>query len=332
MNEDRLENGISLDPSLSVEWAPAYELLVSFTSFLARRMHPLLELGSGWVRSVRLSLPADFERRGKQLDDLVDSKEKGKLDDLLWLLVHVCPGPRDASAFLDWLEQLGPGDAYELVAERLAGSSGGLPREFRAWRDALCSLLRIWHTGYFEHSAPAIQAGLRREALALQARLAELPPQLLIEQVTNGLWLEPSPELRQVVLVPQYHCRPFNEFGEQRDGLIVLYSCDVLPRAPGAPPTGLLRLTRGLADESRLRILRFLGASEPRTLTEVARFARLTQPTVHHHLAQLRAAGLVRVHVILSGPSRYSLSPHALGALASQLGTYLEPDRKRDGV
>jgi DNA-binding transcriptional ArsR family regulator len=85
-----------------------------------------------------------------------------------------------------------------------------------------------------------------------------------------------------------------------------------------------MRLTRGLGDESRLRILRFLATS-PRSLTEVARFADLSQPTVHHHLTQLRSAGLVRVHCSLSTPVRYTLRPHALERLVQQLGTYLEP-------
>jgi DNA-binding transcriptional ArsR family regulator len=305
---------------------------VSYGSYLGRRMHPLLELGNVWLRRVRASLPSDFNSRAKRLDDLVGAKGKGRFDDLLWLLVHVCPGERDAIGFLDWLDQLSPGGAYEAVVARLPESGGGLPRDFGAWRDLLVSLLRDWHASYFATIDPAILDGLCREADALKARLGSTPPRALIEQVTNGMWLEPTPAPCHVVLVPQYHCRPFNDFGELHDGLIVVYPCDVLPAPPSAPPTGLLRLTRGLADESRLRILRFVGESGPCTLTEVSRFAHLSQPTVHHHLAQLRAAGLVRVHVLLSGPTRYSLSPHALAALADQLGAYLEPDKKRGNV
>jgi DNA-binding transcriptional ArsR family regulator len=70
-------------------------------------------------------------------------------------------------------------------------------------------------------------------------------------------------------------------------------------------------------------MLRFL-ANGPCSLTELARFAGLSQPTVYHHLTQLRAAGLVRIHFVLSSPSRYTLRPHALEQLSQQLGTYLE--------
>jgi DNA-binding transcriptional ArsR family regulator len=109
------------------------------------------------------------------------------------------------------------------------------------------------------------------------------------------------------------------------DGVIILYPCDaaVVPTAE-MPPAPLLRLTRALSDESRLRMLRFLARTPSSSLTEVSRFAGLSQPTVHHHLTQLRAAGLVRIQFGPSGPNRYSLRPHALEQLAEQLGDYLE--------
>ncbi|HLZ32109.1 MAG TPA: winged helix-turn-helix domain-containing protein [Chloroflexota bacterium] len=317
------------DFDVSVEWAPAYELVVAYTSFVEHKLHALMELGNAWVRRLRLRLPADFNARRRQLDELVDARAgKSKYDDLLWILAHVAPGPRDTASFLDWLAHLSAGDAYEALAPTLPASGAGLPRDFRAWRDGLVGLLRDFDTSYFAEIDPAILDGLRRGAETLQARVDAVPARELVEEVTNGMWLEPTADLHHIVLVPQYHCRPFNDLGQLQHGLIVLFPHEALPPPPGSPPTGLLRLTRGLADESRLRILRFLGANGPRTLTEVARFARLSQPTVHHHLALLRAAGLVRVYVPFPGPSRYGLSPHALGALAEQLGTYLEPDKQ----
>jgi hypothetical protein len=57
-------------------------------------------------------------------------------------------------------------------------------------------------------------------------------------------------------------------------------------------------------------------------MSAIASHALAARPTVHHHLALLRAAGPVRVYVPFPGPSRYGLSPHTLGALAVQLGTY----------
>jgi ArsR family transcriptional regulator len=55
-----------------------------------------------------------------------------------------------------------------------------------------------------------------------------------------------------------------------------------------------VRLYRALGDDSRLRILRLLAERE-RYLTELANELGLSKPTVSHHMAQLRSAGLVTV-------------------------------------
>jgi DNA-binding transcriptional ArsR family regulator len=308
------------DPRLTVEWAPAYELLLSVTAFAARKLHPNLELGQGWVRELRQRLPSDFE---------APNFGKHDCDCLPLLLVHLNPALGDAASFIDWLSALSPGAMYDALCEHLPHDTS-MPRDFHPWRDRMLAGLRVWNERYFSTLDPAILDGLRSNAESLQARVGSVPPLELVEQATNGLWWEPEPELRHILLVPQYHQRPYNGETNLRDGVIVFYPADVLPAPLDSPPTGLLRLTRGLGDESRLRILRFL-AHGPCTLTDVARFAGLSQPTVHHHLTQLRVAGLVRIHCSLSGPSRYSLRPHAVDDLAHQLGSYLEPEKGEPG-
>jgi DNA-binding transcriptional ArsR family regulator len=114
--------------------------------------------------------------------------------------------------------------------------------------------------------------------------------------------------------------------------MIILYPADVSETPPELPPPGLLRLTHALSDDSRLRMLRLL-ADGTRTLSELARLVGLSQPTVHHHLVHLRAAGLVRVHTSVTGSRSYSLRPRALEQLRDQLGAYLgvsssEPERQ----
>ena len=60
------------------------------------------------------------------------------------------------------------------------------------------------------------------------------------------------------------------------------------------PPLSVVRLHRALGDETRLRILKLL-ASRDLYLTEIAQELDLSKPTIKHHLAQLRAAGLVTI-------------------------------------
>ena len=307
--------------ALVVEWASAYELMLSLSSFVTDKPHSNLELGPLWARSVQAQLPPEAT-------NILSRKAASRVFkndcDLLTLFVHACPGERSAAAFLDWFAQLTAGTAYEAVTAITPDSGPHLPRDFLTWRDFVLDMLGVWHAAYFRHLDPAILSNLKTEATHLKARIDTEPPLQLVEDVTNGIVVEPSPELQTIVLVPQFHQRPYNNHTTIQGGAILLYPCE--SAAPGdadLPPPRLMRLTRALSDDSRLRMLRFL-TNGPRSLTEVSRFAGLSQPTVHHHLTQLRAAGLVRVHFAVSGPSRYSLRPHALEQLSQQLSTYLE--------
>lgn len=88
-----------------------------------------------------------------------------------------------------------------------------------------------------------------------------------------------------------------------------------------------LRFFRALADESRLKIIGLLANGE-RGVDDLADALRLKAPTVSHHLAKLREAGLVRmraqgtVHLyrldmnILRQMSRDLLTPERIASLA----------------
>ena len=79
----------------------------------------------------------------------------------------------------------------------------------------------------------------------------------------------------------------------------------------------VLEFFKVLADESRLRLVGLLAAGE-RSVDELAALLNLRAPTVSHHLARLRALGLVsmradgNVHV-------YRLEPETLRGLSRQV-------------
>ena len=307
---------------VAVEWAPAYELLLSVQAFVHVKRHTLFELGPLWVRSIHEQLPAESAAQFARKSVVHQLKDAG---DVLLQLVHGCPERSDVAGFLSWFGELTAGAAYEVLAPIVREPGPHLPRDFNAWRNAILDLLGVWNGAYFRQLDPAILHGLDEQASLLRARIPKSEPGELIESATNGLMVEASADLHTVILVPQYHNRPYNTDVGIQDGLIILYPCDAAVVQPeDAPPARLMRLTHALSDESRLRMLRFLARAPSSSLTDVARFAGLSQPTVHHHLTQLRAAGLVRVHFGASGPNRYSLRPHALEQLAEQLGAYLE--------
>jgi predicted transcriptional regulator len=94
-----------------------------------------------------------------------------------------------------------------------------------------------------------------------------------------------------------------------------------LEPASASPPelAALLRYLKALADESRLRMVGILATSE-RSVEELAAILKLRAPTVSHHLALLREAGLVTMRP--EGNTHiYRLNAAGLGRMNKLLST-----------
>ena len=300
---------------VEVDWAPAYELLVSLEAFTGKSERKMLELGPAWAGEVRRRLGAETAR------DLTAFRRKESMH-LLFLLARLRPNEQSAEEFLHWLNALSAGALYELLSPWLRDDDMTRLRELTETLPRHVEMLSLWNELYVRDLDPAILDGLAAHAAAMRDRIGTAPPEELVEQATNGirLTLDPPPEV--VLLAPQYHYRPWNLFSWYRGVYVLQYPADVLPPVPGEPPPALLRLTRALADESRLRILRLL-VHEPLTFTELARRIGLSKSTVHHHMVALRASGLVRVHTVNDTTVTYSLRPSALDELGTRLGSFL---------
>jgi len=135
----------------------------------------------------------------------------------------------------------------------------------------------------------AVVTELERDAAA--RRSLAVGPEELIERATGGYRYEPEPECDTVVLVPHVALRPWLLLCQHERTRIICYP---LPREEGLEELAVL-LGQALGDDRRVRMLRRLAAG-PATLTELAEASELAKSTAHHHLARLRAAGLVTLH------------------------------------
>lgn len=119
----------------------------------------------------------------------------------------------------------------------------------------------------------------------------------LIEKTTGGVRWMSEAGTRRIILAPSYFSRPYNYLLAADDWRFFGYPVadDALDLVdPLAPPLGVIRLHRALGDATRLRILKLL-AGKDLYLTEIAQQLELSKPTIKHHLALLRIAGLVTV-------------------------------------
>jgi DNA-binding transcriptional ArsR family regulator len=157
----------------------------------------------------------------------------------------------------------------------------------------LLRLLRSFYGKVYQDEEDRILALLRADAEAKTAMLAVFQPEEVIERATGGLAFVPDAEIVRVVLAPSYFFRPYNIISEYPGVRVFVYPV-ALEAGDGISPThDLARLYKALGDETRLRILQMLAEREM-YVQEIANRLGVTHVTTIHHLAQLRAAQLIR--------------------------------------
>jgi DNA-binding transcriptional ArsR family regulator len=207
-------------------------------------------------------------------------------------------------------------EAKRAWLRRLLDDADGMLEEVHA---AMAAWLPL-----YQDVEPRVLSIIERDAKARLPELNTLRPSEVIERATNGIrWLS-EPGVRRVVLAPSYLVRPYNFTFSGPDWRLFIYpvaDASLEPQDPLAPPPGVLRLHRALGDDTRLRILRLLRDRDW-YLTEIAERLELSKPTIKHHLAQLRAAGLVTL-IEEGGLSYYSLRRDRLKDASADLVRYL---------
>lgn len=301
-----------MDYRVDVTFEPRYELLSSLHTMICRKSHKKIDLGPAWVKDTLSRITPDFSSTLNDMD--VDSDWK-----ITYLLAYLCPEEASPEEFLAWLEEKTPGDLYELIAVY----SQQFPKDMGQYRSRTLSVLSSWHEQYFRKLAPEVIEGLRSEA---QTRAAELAHQtelsVFIEKTTNGLTFLPKEGLEKLVLVPHYHFQPMNIIYHFGRITLCHYSARFYLGDETDFPPHDYRMLRALAEQSRLKILRFLSGG-PRTFTEIVRHLQISKGITHDHVSKLRSGGFIRAHVDGETISEYSLRPEMLDVMHQKLVDYI---------
>lgn len=186
----------------------------------------------------------------------------------------------------------------------------------------ILDIMEQWYERVFRDMEPQIMSIIERDAEAKRILKQTVTTERLIELATNGFEFVPEPGLRKVVLIPSYVERPWNHITEYQDAKIFIYPVadESIAEDSSTPPVRLVRLFKALADDRRLRILKKLTTGSY-TLPELADDFGVAKTTMHHHLAILRSAGLVRVQ---SDERLYSLRQNGMPDISQMLDTYLK--------
>jgi DNA-binding transcriptional ArsR family regulator len=337
-----------------------YDLLLTVWSlFGGEDDYASFELGPDWFTTMAESVPADLE---DELTFL--SGPGGDVWLGLAGLIAASPYPHDIASVFGWLSRLDPVDLRAAIllhrcgghvddrlglAERAASGDAAALDELLAdeklaedpevssvyrrlmalpmpeLRERLATALtRFRSEVYHPHEEEFTQA-TTRAAAARRALTRGADPERVIEDVTNGLDYRIQPGVNRLILIPSVVLRPWAVIDQHRDALGVFYPVadEFLDSDPDAPPSWVVKLHKALGDERRLRILRRLSEGSA-GLDDLSEMLGLTKSTVHHHVGQLRAAGLVRVRVDpLANTKHYTLRPAVLPEAARTLDDYL---------
>jgi DNA-binding transcriptional ArsR family regulator len=308
--------------SFRIDWdvRPAYDFLFS----LSRDAGDTADLPAedrAWLAAARNSLPHGIREAAKRVfEDEVCINAAGLLVDR--------PKVRTARDFVDAFTRTTPADVvralYEysprepdlagLIDRAIDGDEAAITaleetttdhkrnarlqiiREPQATLTAMSEVLAAW-ADLFSPIEPRVAEILDRDYEARAADRATLPPSELIERTTGGIRWLPEAGVRRLILAPSYFSRPYNFIMSAGDWRMFGYPVadEALESVdPLAAPQSVVRLHRALGDETRLKILKLL-AGRDLYLTEIAQQLELSKPTIKHHLALLRAAGLVTI-------------------------------------
>jgi DNA-binding transcriptional ArsR family regulator len=184
---------------------------------------------------------------------------------------------------------------------------------------ALLDVLAVWRAARYPAGTERALAGtVRAEATGRRAVSRAQTGVETIRSVAGGLTYDP-PAATSVLLLPAPSARPVVVVVDDVHGDVIAYP----PLAPDDPRERLLGIARALGDDTRLRILELLRPGA-RTGTDLADAVGAKRTTLLHHLAMLRAAGLLTTSVGPNNTTYYALRPEAVAELHAAAVTVLQ--------
>lgn len=268
--------------NVSVLASPVHELLLSFSLYKRQTLMKYLDLGSKWPGEVEESLSLE-------LKEAIASKENLFFEDLLVLFIEQSPYKHDIDSFIEWLGNMSAGELFERIASSL-DDQRAIPTNLLTQRDRSIKLLKEWNTDYFQGHCEGVLERLMADAESKRKMLEEESGEEVVLQASR--FVVESETVQNVCLIPSLHLQPMALIDHLKDTLYITYSV----KDPKKKRSELLRFTKALGDDKRLKILEFLS-HESHTFTDIVSEIGMAKGNIHHHLSILRGAGLVNIHI-----------------------------------
>lgn len=295
------------------EFSPLYELVNSLELFLSKKSLKNVELGPEWINDIESKLD----------NSTIDLGNPKDLPDFtyLYLLIWQSPEKENIDLFLQWLKSLQPGSLYEKLFSYISET---LPADLSTIRDKYVELIDKWNNIYFSEMDSDIIDFLRQSVIDSDRLPKVEDPILFVDRVSGGLKIEEYEGLRQVIMTPTYHTNPLITIRKLKNVAHILYPVDLPETDSTQPNKKLVRLTKALADENRLKMIKLLREG-PKTFTEILQHFTISKSTVHHHVMLLRTAGLISsYHTDECCSEMFIYRPIGITELVTHFNEYLQ--------
>ncbi len=298
--------------TIELQFNPLYECLNSLHTYICRPSYKKIDLDPSWAKSIEEQLPAEFAERLAQTG--IDAEWR-----LIVLLVYCCP-EETPEQFVQWIEQMSIEQLEQLIAQHTSLPTVSIAR----LRSRILILFQQWNQYYFSQIDPQIVQGLQKESQDRQNMLKQSNDlSIFVDEVTHGIVFEPQAECKHLILVPHYHFKPLNIIYAYNSFMICHYPASLHLGDSSELPPYEYRVLRALAEQSRLKILKYLYAG-PRSFIEIVRYLGLSKGITHDHVTKLRSAGLLHAHIQGETLTVYSLRTQAIQDLPYMLMNFIE--------
>lgn len=222
------------------------------------------------------------------------------------------------------------GHPPELEAKVCEFAGDSADRSLEVLRDPTGAKDRL--VGFLEHYSATVFAShidtigdvVERAAASARDFLVMQPALSSIEALTGGYTLSEALRMNEIILAPSVFIYPFmaSRVDERTGQAFIVFGVrndDVLGYSETAAED-MLDSIKVLANPHRLQILVLLRKG-PVLGSEFVNLLDLSQPTVHHHLAQLRSSGYIRQERTQDG-MRYSFRPDSAESIVNRLAQF----------
>jgi DNA-binding transcriptional ArsR family regulator len=187
-------------------------------------------------------------------------------------------------------------------------------------REAILAVLQTWRERLLPPQKERVLAAELHEAAEVaSAELTGATAEAFLHRATGGLRYDPA-ALGRVLAVPSPRVAPVIVAVDGREARVILHP--PLGSPAQDPSARLVELGRAVGDGTRMRLLTSLRDGEM-TAVELARAMGAPRTTLLHHLAILRAAGLIRVRVTPGEATVYRLERDGFRELAMAAAAFM---------